>query len=186
MSEITLLYFFSALAQSAASLSAIAAVFAVFKLQANQSVVRERYSEANDALNAGWHYRFSDSRLKADLKYKANEIKNDTTDGKREKAKLEELLGRIEEAEKLSGELADQLACPLKLWVGIFLSSLPMFALAKLCEGWLGVLVAGVFVLVSGVAVWRTKVFVQGCLQSESQYAGAGRLRRRRRREGGP
>lgn len=166
MSETTLLYFCSALAQSSAAFSAIVAVFAVFRLQANNSAIQDRYSEGRDCLHMGWKYRESDARVKRELEYKAYELKDDSDSGKKAREEAKVVLQKINDAEALNGRLANEVGGPLKLWGGIFLFSLGILSVAGFYPGRRGFLVVAGFLVATTFAIWRTKRFVQRCLKS--------------------
>lgn len=180
MSEVgqtTLLYFFSALAQSAAALISLIAVFAVFRLQASGSDVAERYREASFWIkNNGIQDAFTTPRqdirrmLEEALReagslwgvLKSIRFPQETYDQK--KAEIRGLLEAINRDEAFHGNLVFRMALPLKAWAAVFLGSVVMILVTQWVWEWLGFVLAAVLVIATIAAGWLSKRFIQGCL----------------------
>lgn len=159
----TFRYFLSALTQSAAAFAALTAVFAVFRLQVSQNLLRERLSEAKSWL-AGWNppqaFVFSDAQAKEQLK----NVQRDR------KPRADDLLSEIKRWEDLNERLPNELRLPLKWWAYLFFFSLLGLAISEfLAAHSLPLVVA----YLSGAAggLWRSKRFIESCLQASKQTA---------------
>ena len=177
MGQTTLLYFFSALAQSAAALISVIAVFAVFRLQASGSDVAERYREASFWIkNNGIQDAFTTPRqdirrmLEEALQeagslwgvIKSIRFPQETCDQK--KTEIRRLLQAINGDEAFHGNLVFRMALPLKAWAAVFLGSVVMVLVTQWVWEWLGFVLAAALVIGTIVAGWLSKQFVQECL----------------------
>ena len=123
ISETSLLYFFSTLAQCAAGFAALIGVFAVFRLQANAPVIVEEYTAARNWLRRVCTISDTDSLPKYEVKNKLQRIeRGELKLAPPESAK--NILIKINKAEKFDGKLVYQASLPLKLWAYIFLFSI--------------------------------------------------------------
>lgn len=153
----TLLYFLSALSQSAAAFAALTAVFAVFCLQVSHGLLRERFSEARSWL-AGWNpplgFVFSDEQVKEELR----KVQGDR------KLRADNLLSEIERWEKLNERLPNALRLPLKWWGYLFLFSLLGLSISEFLVT-ASVPLAAAYCVGAVVSLWKTKRFIQNCLR---------------------
>lgn len=178
MGQTTLLYFFSALAQSAAALISLIAVFAVFRLQATGGDVAERYKEAGfwiknnsgigDGLNAPRQNIRSllDEALqeRGSLWAGINMGSPPQQTKEQKKSEIQGLRQAIEDSEAFHGNLVFRLALPLKSWAGVFLGSVVMILFTQWIWEWLGFVLAAVLVIGTIAAGWLSKRFIQECL----------------------
>ena len=158
ISHVTFLYFLSALAQSAAAFAALTAVFAVFRLQTSYNLLRDRFSEARSFLG-GWNppqgFVYSDAQVK-------NELGN-AKDTRQSRAV--ELLTEIERWEGLNEQLPNALRLSLKWWGYLFLFSLLGLVVSEFLTT-ASVPLATAYCLGAVGSLWKTKRFIQDCLQS--------------------
>lgn len=180
----TLLYFFSALSQCAASFVAIVAVFVVFRLQANDRAIEEQCVPARQ-----WFLTYPASDIQ-DLRSKFR-IPNNLSLGPvlatLPRIDLEEILQKIVDnpsapgdakthARLLRSSIRDRvttgelikaaLSLPMKLWGWMFLLSLsitPFLQRYEYCST--GLLVVALYSIGAVIALWKTKMFVQDCLR---------------------
>lgn len=178
MGQTTLLYFFSALAQSAAALISLIAVFAVFRLQASSGDVAERYKEAgfwiknNGIPDASTTPRQDIRRMLEQALQEAGSLwgaiksipfPQETRNQK--KLEIRERFQAIDEAEAFHGNLVFRMALPLKAWAGVFLGSVVMILFTRWVGEWFGFVLAAVLVIGTIAAGWLSKQFVQECLR---------------------
>ncbi len=158
ISEITLLYFFSALAQSAAAFAALVAVFAVFRLQANAAAIVQKYLEAKHWLKhvakSSTVDGISDAQVKQVLDAEALL-----------RSEARQLLDKIVKAESVNSTLANTVSGPLKWWACIFLLSLGALPVSKLLTSWRAIAIVAGFVIAAARALQITRRFVQECLR---------------------
>lgn len=181
LSETSLLYFFSALAQCAAGFAALIGVFAVFRLQANAPAIVEEYSAAKNWLHTACTLRDAVTFPRKEVRNKLQEI----IDQKWKPASPEaatKILLKINEAEEFDRKLAYEASWPLKLWGGIFLFSIGIIPYTKLYLGLPGVVVFLFFITFVIWALFMTKRFVQKCLSFDSGSSGGKREYVNRRR----
>ena len=181
MWQTTLLYFFSALAQSAAALISLIAVFAVFRLQASGNDVAERYKEASFWIkNNGIPDAFTTPRqdirrmLEDALKetgslwaaLKSIGFPQGTYDQK--KAEIRGLLEAVNRNESFHGSVVFRMALPLKAWAAVFLGSVVMVLVTQWILEWLGFVLAAALVIGTIVAGWLSKRFIQECMHGST------------------
>ena len=177
MGQTTLLYFFSALAQSAAALISLIAVFAVFRLQSTSGDVAERYKEAgfwikNSGIGDGLSTPRQNIRSLLDEALQErgslwgiiNMGSPPQQTKEQKKSEIQGLRTAIEDSEAFHGNLVFRMARPLKTWAGVFLGSVLMVLATQWIWEWLGFVFAGVLVLGTIVAGWLSKRFIQECL----------------------
>ncbi len=153
-----LLYFFSALAQCAAGFAALVGVFAVFRLQANSAHISEEYALAKHWLKVQNSMHGADSftsqMVKSELE-NLNIVPDSLADW---------YLKKICTAEAFSKKLTYKASKSLRWWGLIFFFSLAGVSFAKALEGILGIIAIAGFLLVIGIALWKSKRFIQKCL----------------------
>ncbi|GEM_PF-6598498 len=158
--ETHLLYFFSALAQCAASFAALVGVFAIFRLQSNAARINEEYIYAK-------YWLMRDVGITQAEFLTSQEIKKRLTDhyaNPQIQISAKEVLGRILAAEEFNKKLVYKVSKPLKYWVVIFIGSMTALPFAKWLEGFVGAIVVFISVFASSIALWKTRRFVQRCL----------------------
>jgi hypothetical protein len=155
-------YFFSALAQCAAAFVAVIAVFAVFRLEANNREIEQRYLEAKNWLAFRAHQQDAMGMADTTVEQRLREIQLSTIAYNQDAG---ERLARIDRTKKRREWLGDQVAWPMLLWGSIFILGLLLIvASEKYATSWgfVGVVCA---VLGTAFALHETKVFVQASLQ---------------------
>ncbi|MFA5159221.1 MAG: hypothetical protein WC484_01800 [Candidatus Omnitrophota bacterium] len=162
--ETNLLYFFSTLAQCSAAFAALAGVFAVFRLQWNESHIQEAYRRGNYWLSRQDQTHFHDSTPKYRIKERLDGWSQSTDKPAALEAK--ELLGAIQQRENETGKIGNALSMPLKMWFLIFFLSLAILPFLHWYEGIPGFIVITLFLLFVFFAGIITAKFVQTCLSS--------------------
>ena len=161
------LYFFSTLAQCAASFAALVAVFAVFRFQANGDIVQRLCDEAAAWLEYRGETRQSDRVSQVLIHKRLKEVCEGTRPYSLAEAKI--LLERLESAQEFPKKLAQKLSVPLKHWALIcFFSALCLMIFEiKLLrrEGllWLAVIW---LVVTTKYVFYEMRDFIQDCLKS--------------------
>ena len=157
------LYFFSTLAQCAAAFAALAAVFAVFRLQSSSAAVEDVYRDSWDFIRRRFgvmsplDVSFSKKRIKEQLR-------------KSDDKEAMQWLGLINRLEQFPKTVAYKVSVPLKLWAVTFIISLVSLFCSGLSGCWFYavVIVAVVEILLTVAALFKTKTFIQECLKTEA------------------
>ncbi|MBI3314055.1 MAG: hypothetical protein HYZ83_07450 [Candidatus Omnitrophica bacterium] len=163
INQTSLLYFFSTLAQCAAAFAGLVGVFAIFRLQAQSSRIGEEYASAKHWLRTSPGVGNAEALSPIETKNWLEKIKKKEWQGNFSEF-AGQVLERLLEVEKFNERLVYKVSKPLTWWAVIFLLSLMLIPISKWTEGLAGLLVVIMFLLVSGVALWKTKRFVQQCL----------------------
>ncbi len=160
ISTTTYLYFFSALAQCAAGLMALVAVFVVFRLQANSAEIIENYGVAKSWLrHANYIIQDTTPQIEIDENLK-REINN------KKDTKAQQIYGQIQGIKKIKNTIVDQVIYPLRIWATILLLSLVLVFLADLsqCYAVLFITITIVTLAGTGYALLSTMRFMRWCL----------------------
>lgn len=167
--ENTLYYFFSTLAQCAAAFVAVIAVFAVFRLEANNREIEQRYLEAKNWLEFRARRQGAMGMADTTVEEELRTIRDGTAAYNQDAG---DRLTRIVRARERRERLGDKVAWPMLLWGCIFILGLPLIVASEkyaMSWGFVGVVCA---VLGTGFALRETKVFVQASLQSKENDSG--------------
>ena len=173
----TLQYFFSALAQSAAAIVGLMAVFSVFRLQTHQNEIGQAYHEAQSwvADRLGRNLLTSPRKEIVRLLDEAmNEqgtlwqtIKGTCTPPLDNiKTQISQLREAIRIGEAFPGELVHQMIVPMCSWGSIFFGSMLLITVTNQLKGYPGYVAMGVALVAILITAWITKDFVQRCLAS--------------------
>ena len=132
--------------------------FAVFRLQANTTHIAEEYAAAKYWLKA-------DPGLTAAESLTSQTVKDKLVDLKAQGNKpATEALDKILNAETFTKKLTYKASKPLKWWGLIFFFSMAGVPFVKALEGIAGIITIFGFLIVVGVALWKSKRFIQKCL----------------------
>ena len=166
-----ILYFFSTLAQCAAAFSSLSAVFAVFRLQADDDIVIETYSKARKWLaDRG-------CRTTLEQKEQVESFLQDIIDGKKKvddkgsgtgKEGAKKQLNNIITQKSFRDVLIKRLKDPLELWIGVFIFSMVALSVEKFSFEAFYYLALPFVTLMTFFAVWTTYTFIRDCLGKPS------------------
>lgn len=151
-------YFLSALAQCAAALAALAAVFATFRLQINRNLIEEAVDKGRQRLSELAHIPVeyaSHGMILSELAARCQEGKGDKI--------ACQLLEEVTRHKLFPGILANELGVPLKLWITVFLASVSPLVLEQLPNWYLG-LITIILLVLTVLAIVSSNAFVQTCL----------------------
>lgn len=166
MDSTTLHYLFSAIAQSAAAFAAFVAVFAIFRLQANDNDIEEKYKEVRRWLiqKKLGEYEIYNKILSMPKKIIKAELKKMTQlDQITYGAEVNSILEDIKETEGYTGKLVYDASRPLKEWAFIFLLSLLGLSIVSNSKIW-GTLFAWLILIIIILTLIDTKKFIQKSL----------------------
>ncbi|PIQ83074.1 MAG: hypothetical protein COV76_00605 [Candidatus Omnitrophica bacterium CG11_big_fil_rev_8_21_14_0_20_64_10] len=177
VSNVVLLYFFSALAQSAAALIAVIGVFAVFRLQNNGMELSDSYRMARawmKHLNFSAADSFSKDRVKELLRgvetnngKLAEEIEgwHSPREPKENfRSRSRELLELIGICERRHNNLVVRAVPSFVAWSSVFLGSLIALVVIRGESGSSSIFLPGVFLILTLWSGFRTRAFMRICL----------------------
>ncbi len=173
------LYFFSTLAQSAAGFAALVAVFAVYRLQSNITIMEALRIETREWLLKNGRTVSQDPQNIDYLLIKLDEIIRDSSSANRPHAL--KLRQKILVMQELPKKLPYMLSCPLKMWgfafilslgylaiPGIYPTVLNKFPMLNLYAKPFTIVVPVLLTVFALFALWKSKRFVQDCLSHTS------------------
>ena len=159
--QTTLLYFLSALAQSAAGFAALVGLFGVFRLQTKREELREQYRVARYLLNI--ESQVHKSKLDSLPDVEVHKFLDDLKGGKYT-YQYPDAVRRVHEelngVRQFGPQLVYAASSPLKWWAGIFLVCIAGMPLSMAA---FPVIVGGfaILVITSAMALWKTRKFIQ-------------------------
>ena len=159
------LYFFSSLAQCAAGFAALVAVFAVFRFQANNDIVRKLYEEINDWLVIKQRSSYSDHDQQGAIYKKIKAFSEQKDDAKEARV----LFDRLKAVEEFPKTLANNASKPLRHWVYVCFFSLLVLVIIELSyfrTRGLQYFFSAILIITTINVFFETKNFIQSCLRS--------------------
>jgi hypothetical protein len=177
-------YFLSALAQSSAALVAIIGVFAIFRLEAAARQLGECYKAAGFWMK---DQQFPDAPSMPQEMIKQylaearqgrgvlwdrigqRNIANPAAVQERERPTVVAHLNAVTQSETIHGLIVRRLVPSLLWWGSIFLLSMLSLMFADRLGGLFGYSAMGVLLILTLVAAWVTRQFVQSCLESPAE-----------------
>lgn len=171
-----LLYFLSALAQSAAGFAALVGLFGVFRLQMQREQIHDQYDLARHLLKI--HSQVHESKLDGLPDIEVHKFLDDLKTRKYTYPygdAVRQIHETLDVARKFTPQLIYAASSPLKWWAGIFvfciaLMPLSLSAFPVIVTVFTGLLAASVR------ALWKTGKFIQRwCLSFEGRATDEGR-----------
>ena len=175
----TLQYFFSALAQSAATIVGLMAVFSVYRLQTHQNEFGQVFHEAQSWVSGRLGPQLLTSPRNEIIKLLDeamsehgtlwDNIKGTCVSPPDIKIRVSQLREAIHRKEAFPGELVHQMIFPMCSWGGIFFGSMLLIAVTNQVKGYLGYMAIGIALIAVLIAAWVTKDFLKRCLASPTE-----------------
>ncbi|NQT28589.1 MAG: hypothetical protein HQ570_03225 [Candidatus Omnitrophica bacterium] len=187
MTENALFYFFSALAQSMAALFAVVGMFAVYRLQIQENIIKEVFLKILDTANHIEYNRTMPSKLdsittlikRKDIIKRLEELKTNVnanlqmainTSGmetivEREQKIIKQIQDCLDEISDSYGSLTKikrKMKLPLYLVAIIFCSAIAFLPTAKVLSNHnaSAVILVGIFILSTLISIWKTLEYI--------------------------